>query len=213
MDERETSPIMPHLEWEEEKPNDWFHAFWMVLKTSLTDPTTFFIHVREGRGILRPWLYAFILSFLAMFMTIAWQLGFHISSLGLMSRFASRFDISLPSFPTEVYSLTIPISGALAPFVTAALIHLFLMIVGGAKRTYIDTFRVVCYSSLPSVFGAIPLGGSVIAWIWMTVLHIIGIKEVHETTTGKSVMAVFLLPMLICCLFLGVIGMIVAIVG
>ena len=146
MDERETSPIMPHLEWEEEKPNDWFHAFWMVVKTSLTDPTTFFIHVREGRGILRPWLYAFILSFLAMFMTIAWQLGFHISSLGLMSRFASRFDIALPSFPTEVYSLTIPISGALAPFETNLYRYLsrgLLFFTPFCVRRY--SFRGKCY--------------------------------------------------------------------
>ena len=39
-----------------------------------------------------------------------------------------------------------------------------------------------------------------VSWIWQIVLDVIGLKEAHETTYGKSALAVFL-PTIVCCGF------------
>lgn len=207
-----TSPTL--LEWEEEKPKDWFQAFLNAVKSSLAEPSRFFTRVALSHRILRPWAYCVIFALFSGLLSLAWQFGFHATSLlTMVSRFAEKYDVFIPPVATGIYSLTLPFSGAIAPFVTAALVHFFLMIVGGAKKTYIDTFRVVCYASAPSFLAFIPFGGSAVSWIWIVILQVIGIKVVHGTTTGKSLFAVVLLPAFLCCLLFGVVAMIATVIG
>ena len=93
-----------------------------------------------------------------------------------------------------VYVLVVASVGNL---IAAAISHLFLLLVGGAKQPFETTFRVTSY-----VYGsmmaltALPYVGCV-AYIWMLVLLVIGLAKAHETSTGKAMLAV-LLPMGIC---------------
>jgi hypothetical protein len=83
------------------------------------------------------------------------------------------------------------------------------MIVGGAKKPFETTFRVVCFSSGSTyLLSMIPVCGGLIGGVWNIVLECIGLARAHETDTGKAVMAV-LLPIIVCCggLFLLVILM------
>ena len=79
----------------------------------------------------------------------------------------------------------------------AAIWHLCLMMVGGARHSFETTFRVTSY-----VYGsmmaltALPYVGCV-AYIWMLVLLVIGMSKAHEITTGKAMLAV-LLPVAVC---------------
>jgi hypothetical protein len=75
----------------------------------------------------------------------------------------------------------IPISLA----IWSGILHLCLLLVGGAREGYQATFRVVSYSSVTSVFNAIPIVGS-LASLWGLVLTVIGLREIHKTTTGKA---------------------------
>jgi hypothetical protein len=95
--------------------------------------------------------------------------------------------------------MIMPVLLAAVAFVTAALIHLALMVLGGANRPFEATFRVVSYSGgSTAVLQLLPVCGAFAATIWNFVIMVIGISAVHKIGTGRAAVAV-LLPTLICC--------------
>jgi hypothetical protein len=60
---------------------------------------------------------------------------------------------------------------------------------------------VVAYSTSPFLFLILPFCGMLISMVWVITLAIIGLKESHEISGGKSAFAV-LFPFLFCCGFL-----------
>lgn len=87
------------------------------------------------------------------------------------------------------------IFGVITIFIGAGIIHLGVLIVGG-KNKYHQTLKSLIYGGTPSyLFGWIPFIGT-IGSIWSLILSIFGIKELHEISTGKAIIAV-LLPVII----------------
>jgi hypothetical protein len=76
--------------------------------------------------------------------------------------------------------------------IPSALLHLFLMIVGGNKKGFQGTFRAICYTFSVFLFQIIPIIGGLIVLIYGLILTIIGVKEGHGITTGRATLAVFL---------------------
>ncbi len=92
--------------------------------------------------------------------------------------------------------------GAVALFIGAAIIHVCLMMVGGAKQGYETTFRVLAYSQGATAWlNAIPCG-ALVAVVWVFVQEIIGLAEAHEIPASKAALAIFL-PVIVC---LGICG-------
>jgi hypothetical protein len=89
------------------------------------------------------------------------------------------------------------VAATVGNLITSAILHVSLMLVGGARQPFETTFRVTSY-----VYGSLmaltvlPYIGCV-AQIWLIVLLIIGLAKAHDTTTGKAVLAV-LLPVAVC---------------
>jgi hypothetical protein len=69
---------------------------------------------------------------------------------------------------------------------------------------------VVAYSQATQVISLIPFVGGLGAWIWNLVVQIVGLKEIHEITYGRVVLAL-LIPVAVLCL-LGLAGVILALV-
>ncbi len=92
-----------------------------------------------------------------------------------------------------------PVFVVVGMFVASAILHVCLMIVGGAKQSFETTFRVVCFAEgSASPLLVIPFCGGLITGIWKVVLYCIGLARSHETDTGRAVIAV-LLPLIVCC--------------
>jgi hypothetical protein len=81
---------------------------------------------------------------------------------------------------------------AFSILVGSAITHLCLMIVRGNKRGFKATFRTISYSYSARLFDIVPVIGSLIGSIYMLILIIIGVREGHDISTGKAVLAVFL---------------------
>ncbi|KCZ71423.1 hypothetical protein ANME2D_02153 [Candidatus Methanoperedens nitroreducens] len=80
-------------------------------------------------------------------------------------------------------------------FIIGAIVHIFVYIVGGRKGIT-QTIKAFMYGQTPVLlFGWIPLIGP-IAGIWALVLEVLGIRQLHELTTGRAILAV-LLPIII----------------
>ena len=92
-----------------------------------------------------------------------------------------------------------PVFVVIGTFIGSAILHVCLMIVGGAKQSFETTFRVICFAEgSASPLLVIPFCGGLITGIWKIVLYCIGLARAHETDTGRAVIAV-LLPLIICC--------------
>jgi hypothetical protein len=95
--------------------------------------------------------------------------------------------------------ILVPLLIVLGMFIGSAIIHLCLMIVGGAKQTFETTFRVVCFatgSSYPLMI--VPFCGGLISGIWGLVAECIGLSRAHEIEIGRAILAI-LLPLVVCC--------------
>ncbi len=95
-------------------------------------------------------------------------------------------------------------------FIGGAILHIFVYIVGGRKGI-VQTIKVGMYGSTPSLLlGWIPLV-SIIAAIWSLIVEIIGIRQLHELTTGKAILAVLIPIMLVIILVMVLAALFVAV--
>jgi hypothetical protein len=93
----------------------------------------------------------------------------------------------------------VPLFIVVGLFIGSAIVHLCLMIVGGANQSFETTFRVLAFSQgSTGPLQMIPICGGFIAGVWALVCNCIGLARAHETDTGRAVLAVFL-PLIVCC--------------
>jgi hypothetical protein len=144
-------------------------------------------------GILNPLLYGVIIGFLGGLFTLLWRYTFS----GLIGAINFFFTSSI-----LFYAFFLPFLIALGLFVAGGIFHILLMLVGGNKKGFEATFRVVAYSNSTQVFSVLPLLGGMIAVIYNIILWIIGFRESHQISTAKATFAVFLPLILITFLIL-----------
>ena len=94
-------------------------------------------------------------------------------------------------FPPVLVGL-LPVFGAFVSlFISGSWAHLFVRAFGGRKG-YGNTIKAFAYGNTPVfLFGWIPFVGGLF-WIWALVLNIIGIRQLHEISTGRAIGAVLL---------------------
>jgi hypothetical protein len=85
-----------------------------------------------------------------------------------------------------------PVGGTIGLFVLAAIAHLLVMLfVGGNNSGFESTFRVVSYVSVTNLVNWIPFIGGLLA-LYGLYLAVVGIREMHGTTTGRAALVVLL---------------------
>lgn len=84
------------------------------------------------------------------------------------------------------------IGAAVGSFIIAGIAHLLVMwIIGPTNAGFEATFRTVTYASVTELVSWIPLIGGLLS-LYGIYLAIIGIREVHQTTTGKAATVVLI---------------------
>jgi hypothetical protein len=103
-----------------------------------------------------------------------------------------------------------PIVSAMALFVCAGILHLLVaLVVKPADAGFEATFRVVSYSNVAQLVGWVPVLGPLVAAVASVVLSVIGVREVHETTTGKAALVVLIpaaVGLLVALLLIALVG-------
>jgi len=94
-------------------------------------------------------------------------------------------------FDPVIFAL-LAVGGAFASlFISGSLTHLFVRAFGGRKG-YGNTMKAFAYGNTPLfLFGWIPFVGMLFP-LWTLVLNVIGIRQLHEISTGRAVGAVLL---------------------
>ncbi len=104
------------------------------------------------------------------------------------------------------------IGAAIGLFIWAGILHLLVMLIVGSRNGgYEATFRVFAYSSVTSLVSWIPIIGWIAGLLYGIYLGIVGIREVHTTTTGKAALVV-LIPVGVLFLIFVVLAIVVGVV-
>ncbi len=191
------------LPWDERHSKGLFHGFIETLQVVLSRPNDAFIAMKREGGVGEPLLFLLIGGIFGFVIYFIYRLVFHSLGMFALGTFGNEKDPFLyligMGIGGFVFLIFVPVLIVIVAFINSAILHVCLMIVGGAKQSFETTFRVVCFSG-GSVYPLllIPVCGIFIVGIWSIVLRCIGLARAHETDTGRAVVAV-LLPLIVCC--------------
>jgi hypothetical protein len=186
------------LPWDERQARGFFNAFVETLVRVLTKPDAAFRAMKIEGGLVEPLIYALIGGWLGGVVAFLFSLGF--KSMGLFANRDNAFGmLTGMGIGSIAFIILLPVMIVIGLFIGAAIVHLCLMIVGGANKTFEATFRVLAFSQgSTGPLQMIPVCGGLIAGVWGLVVTCIGLARAHETGTERAVFAVFL-PLLVCC--------------
>ena len=199
-------PPRDGLPWETER------SLWSLvatLKGVLLEPTSTFRRASREGSIGWALLFWVILAAIGGFFQTLWQTWLGNAYLDRVAPYLDQFpefedygfsmdpggDLFLNLILMPVYLLL----GLVVWFIWTGIVHLLLMLLGGANRGYEATFRVLTYGNASAaIFQIVPFCGPFVGGIWSLVVQILGLKEIHETSGGKAAGAV-LGPVVLCC--------------
>jgi hypothetical protein len=185
---REGSP------WEKRSDLGLWQGIYQTFKAVLLSPHALFSTLTFRGGIREPLAFGLLVGGAGSMLEYFWP--FLIFS-GKASAFAqSVFGFLGVGVIFLVMMVIIPVWATVGMFINSAVLHLLLLLVGSGKNGYEATFRVVCYSQAAQAWELIPFLGGFIGKIWMLVVQIIGLREMHETTYLRVILA-FLIPVAI----------------
>ena len=206
-----SGPAAPRsgLPWDERQTKGLLNALIETLQMVLSRPVAAFTAMKREGGLGEPLLYAIIGGTFGGVFALTYNFA-----LRSFTPFGDSHNALAHLFGglSWIFLLVLtPLFVVIGVFVASAILHVCLMIVGGAKQSFETTFRVVCFAEgSVSPLLVIPFCGGLIVGIWKVILYCIGLARAHETDTGRAVIAV-LLPLVVCCgafllLMFGVLG-------
>lgn len=184
--------------WEDQARFGWLQAYFLTVRLMFTRPTETFARMPRQGSLGMLVLFVILTGMLAQAASLAWSALF--SPLAAMWNLGNDGPLAwMGSVGYDAVALALmPVVAPLALFVQAAILHLCLMLVGGARNGLEATLRAVAYGEAPALLAVVPLCGGVIGLVWSLVVVIIGLRELHGTSTGRAVLAV-ILPSILCC--------------
>jgi hypothetical protein len=179
-------------------------SFISTVRRVVLDPVGFFRAIPRQGDFINPAVYALIIALITALLS------------GILTLILSPL-IATPGNTGEALAggvvgfvvtlILTPIFTAITLLIGAGIFHLLvLLLVRPNNAGFEATFRVVCYSYTPNILSflaPIPILGQIVSLavgIYSIVLAIFGIREVHNTTTGKAALVV-LIPVAVLFLF------------
>ena len=174
-----------------------------------TDPVQTFIATVQGvvlqpvnffRGILRQGDFVNPLIFAIICYEVSAILG------GLLQLVGIGRNIGFGGFISSI--ILAPIIAAIGLFIGAGIIHLLVMLIVGSRNAGFEgTFRVLAYSAVTSLVSWIPFIGGILS-LYGIYLGIVGLREMHNTTTSKAAIVVLIPVAIIILLALALITLV-----
>jgi len=162
------------LPWDERHTKGLFSAFIETLQMVLTRPSEAFTAMRREGGFGEPLLYAVIGGSVGGAVSFLFSMG--LQSLGLFGHqdhnaFAMMAGMGVGSI---LFIIFLPVLICIGLFIGSGIVHLCLMIVGGAKQSFETTFRLFAFThGSTGPLQMIPVCGGFIASVWALVLYCI----------------------------------------
>jgi hypothetical protein len=186
------------LPWDDRQQKGFFTAFIETLQMVLTRPAEAFTVMKREGGFGEPLIYGVVGGSVGAIVAFLFSLLLH--SFGMFTDHRNPLGAMAGMGIGSIgFIILVPLFIVIGLFIGAGVIHLCLMIVGGANQPFETTFRVLAFShGSTGVLQLIPICGGLIAGVWAILVNCIGLARAHETDTGRAVLAVFL-PVIVCC--------------
>lgn len=203
MDAPAPPPLPPPqvIPWED-RSRSAVDGLFATVRLLIGEPGEAFRRMPLTGGIGRPLLYAIVVGWISIAAAVVWNVLLQGMWLPFVESAEDLAGIG------AMYGITIgwglmmvvlaPLFVLIGVFLAAAILHLALLIVGGADGGFEATVRVVCYTQTAQLAGIVPFCGGIIALIWTVILYVVGLATAHRTTRGRALVAV-LLPLIACC--------------
>jgi hypothetical protein len=160
--------------------SDPVQSFINAVRGVVTAPVGFFRGIRRQGDFVNPLIFAIICY------EVSAILGGLLGLVGVGMGDAQGFGSFL------IGIILAPIGAAIGLFIGAGILHLLVMLIVGSRNAGFEgTFRVGAYSAVTTLVSWIPIIG-LIASLYGIYLAIVGIREVHNTTTGKAALVVLI---------------------
>ena len=182
------------LPWENRDQLGWLNALIGTIGMVITRPGEAFTVMKREGGLGDALLFTIILGVAGLVASFGFAVV--LPSLGLG---AGGMGDLLGLGASAAFIAFAPVAMVLGIFIGGAIIHVCLMLLGGANRPFETTIRVLCYvGGSTNIFLLVPVCGSTITFIASLVLNCIGLARAHQTDTWRPVVAV-ILPIVVCC--------------
>jgi len=181
-------------------------SFADVVRRVVLQPVGFFAGLPRRGSLLNPLVFALICT------EIAAIVGGILSLAGVGGAFVTGYGFQVPEnqglgefIGSVVFA---PVGSAIGVFVVAGIAHLLVrLVVGATNAGFGATFRVAAYTSVTSLVSWIPFVGGLLA-LYGIYLAVVGIREMHDTTT-RNALVVVVLPVIVIVV-LALLGLLVA---
>jgi len=190
----------------EDKSLGFMARWWGTTKGTLFAPIKTFGAMPVTGGYGNPILFYLVgalLGGLVVGVTQVLLQTFVLAASGSADAAAAGGASLLCALPIAVGSILVgsAIGVLIGAFLGGGIIHLLLMIFGGAKNGYEASVRAVCYAGgAIGTMQVVPLLGWLAASIWGPIIYVIALKEAHKTDYWRVILAV-LVPVVVCCGF------------
>jgi hypothetical protein len=185
--------------WERRSEIGFWNSVYNTYKKVLFSPRRFFGSMGSRAGMSEPLAFGLLSGAAGAMGGLFWP--FLVMSGSIQS--LSRFDhIGMGLVLTAVLLSCIPYV-LVVMVLTSLVLHGCLFLVSGGRNGYEATFRVVAYSQATQFLSIIPFIGGMAAFVWLIAIQIIGLREIHDTSYGRVVMA-YLIP------FISLLGIVAA---
>lgn len=179
----------------------------------LTAPTRFFRAMPVTGGFGSPLLYAVIVGWVGIVATALYQAifrsiaGTHFPGLGDRPEFVAMLGWLESWGGFVVQAVFGGVFVVIGVFLSSGVLHLMLLLLGGARRDFEATLRVVCFAQATSIVFLVPFCGQLVGFVWTLVLYVIGLSQAHEIGAGKAAVATLLPIVLLCCCCGGILAL------
>ena len=196
----------PGIAWDQRERIGFFAALAETTRQVLTGPGAFFRAMPVAGGLGSPLLYAVVVGWIGLAASAFYQAVFHsVVGAGWAGLGVDRPEVAAllgwlegwVGFVAQVVFGGVFV--VIGLFFAAGILHLVLMLLGGARRDFEATFRVVSFSQATSILFLVPFCGQLVGGIWCLVLYVLGLAEAHGIGHGKAAAAVLLPIVVFCC--------------
>lgn len=183
--------------------SDPVQSFIGTAREVILNPVGFFRSMPRQGNFLPPIVFALICYEVYAILAGITSLVFgSVSTLGVGTAGDQAAGFASSLFGLIIGIVLAPVVGALILFITAGIRHLLVMLlIGSGNAGFEATVRVQSYTFVTRLIWWIPILGSLVGGIYGIVLSVVGIREVHNTTTGKALIVV-LIPVAIALVLL-----------
>lgn len=168
----------------------YFTGLLKIFTGILFSPADFFRGVRDEPGLRDSFAFGVLMGSIGAMFGIFWQFLLKSQDISYIARLLPE-SVSINHIFLGLIIIS-PFLVLINILIVTLVLHFFLLILGGVNKGLEGTLKVALYSNATSMFNLIPFIGGIIAFFWNCVVLVIGLREIHETSTLRALFSLLL---------------------